>query len=77
MSPEQKGDPDGRPRPRRTHDVPPSGEAESGRQPRSQEQDRVLVLERDSGHDADRQPEAPVAAGEQLHEQPEDDGPGE
>ena len=74
-SPDQERDPDGRPRPARAHDVPASGEDQSHCQTRSQEQDRVLVLQADPGRHANGQPEAPVAAGEQLHEQPEDDRP--
>ncbi len=53
------------------------GEDEPDRQPRAQEQERVLVLEADPGHHAHRQPEATVAACEQLHHQPQDDRPGE
>lgn len=70
--PEQEGDPDRRPRPPRTRDVPAAGENESHRQPRTQEEERVLVLQADPGPHAQREPEAPISAREELHQQPQE-----
>ncbi len=39
---------------------------EPDREPRAEEQERVLVLETDPGDDAEGEPEAPVAAREEL-----------
>ena len=75
--PEREGNRDGRPRPGRADDVPAPGEDKSHRQAGAQEQERVLVLEADPGRDAQREPETPVGAGEELHQQPHDDRPGQ
>ena len=72
-SPQQQRDADRGPGPRRADDLPPTSDQETRRHARPQKQQRVLVLEPDACRDANGEPEASVGAGEELHEEPQDE----
>src|SRR5205823_14652243 len=63
--------------PRRPQDVPSPPEREAEDQPSDEQQDRLLVEERDADGDADREPEAPAASGEGAKDEERDHRPPE